>query len=79
MIMLFFYSDTSDLNRTIIAAQWEAAVLDWVKSGASEFSDMTINVIGDKVRVTSYYFLKRNKYSNTFFDRYNNCRYSVRK
>ncbi|MFH4974020.1 hypothetical protein AB6A40_000729 [Gnathostoma spinigerum] len=49
VVMLAFYSLAPDTNLTKIVTKWELAVFDWAVNGASNFPDLIIDVLGDKV------------------------------
>ncbi|VDK26366.1 unnamed protein product, partial [Anisakis simplex] len=49
MIMLLFYAAAPDSNVTNIITNWENAVFDWAQNGSAQFSDLSIDVLGDKV------------------------------
>uniref|UniRef100_F1KY89 Niemann-Pick C1 protein n=1 Tax=Ascaris suum TaxID=6253 RepID=F1KY89_ASCSU len=49
MITLLFYAEAPDANITNIITHWENAVFEWAKNGTTEFPELSIDVLGDKV------------------------------
>lgn len=56
MITLLFYAEAPDANITNIITHWENAVFEWAKNGTTEFPELSIDVLGDKVRLFNWFY-----------------------